>query len=258
MSAALLTAEELTKVYGGGGSASNARTVRALDAVSLDIHEAETVALIGPNGAGKSTLLKSLVGLLPPSSGTVSALGERFSGEPSVAQRRAIRRQIGFVFQDHGLVGRLSALTNVVHGWLGQPGGWRAVHQSTAPGEARQRALSALADVRLEDKARARVDDLSGGQAQRVAIARAVMRKPRLLIADEPAAALDPAAGHEVMRRFVDLANARSLTLVFTSHDMEHALAYADRIVALKGGKLAFDRKRSDVSPQTLRDLFHG
>ena len=240
----------LTKTYTGGK--------KVLDNVHLSFYPDAKIGVLGPNGAGKSTLLKSLVGLLPPSSGTVSALGERFSGEPSVAQRRAIRRQIGFVFQDHGLVGRLSALTNVVHGWLGQPGGWRAVHQSTAPGEARQRALSALADVRLEDKARARVDDLSGGQAQRVAIARAVMRKPRLLIADEPAAALDPAAGHEVMRRFVDLANARSLTLVFTSHDMEHALAYADRIVALKGGKLAFDRKRSDVSPQTLRDLFHG
>lgn len=245
----LIATHELYKTFPGG--------LAALRDISLEIAEGETVALIGANGAGKSTLLKTLVGLVPLSGGTLSALGVPLS-RARPGERAAVRRRIGFVFQNHGLVGRLSVLTNVVHGWLGHRGGWRAVHQATAPAEARRRALSALTDVRLGDKARARVDQLSGGQSQRVAIARAMMRTPELLIADEPTASLDPAAGHEVMRRFVDLARARGLTLIFTTHDMDHALRYADRVVALKGGALAFDRPSAGVDEATLAALFDG
>ena len=246
---AIIEAEGLTQTYPGG--------LTALRDISLVINEGETVALIGANGAGKSTLLKCLVGLIPVSGGSVSALGAPLHGA-GAGERAALRRRMGFVFQNHGLVGRLSALTNVVHGWLGRPGGWRAVHQATAPAQARACALQALEDVRLGDKVRARVDNLSGGQSQRVAIARAVMRAPDLLIADEPTASLDPAAGHEVMGHFTALAKARGLTLIYTTHDMEHALNYADRVVALKSGALAFDRPSAALQPCDLQDLFRG
>ena len=102
-----------------------------------------------------------------------------------------------------------------------------------------------------------RADQLSGGQSQRVAIARALIRKPRLFIADEPAASLDPAAGHQVMEQFVQLADDRGITLVFTSHDMDHAIRYAGRVIALKDGEILIDEKSSNLSKNDLTQIFH-
>lgn len=226
--------------------------------VDIAVREGETVALVGSNGAGKSTLLKIMVGLREFEGGAVSIFGERFSGRATRAQQIAIRRGIGFVFQQHGLVRRHSALTNVVQGMLGAVGGWRAIHQATAPAEWREAALAALDAVRLSEKAGARADQLSGGQSQRVAIARALVRKPRLLIADEPAASLDPAAGHEVMQTFADIAAQRGTTLLFTTHDMEHALAYARRVIALKDGRVFLDAESRDLRPTDLEAVFRG
>lgn len=248
----IIAASGLGKAYPGAAP--------VLSCVDLTIRAGERVALIGPNGAGKSTLLKSLIGLHPNSEGSVTTFGQAFVAAPNRAQRRAIRQRIGFVFQHHGLVRRLSALSNVVHGLLGRtaarPGSWRAWHQSIAPEAIRHDALAALNAVRLSEKADARVDQLSGGQAQRVAIARALVRDPDLLVADEPAASLDPAAGHDVMGQFAALAAERGITLLFTSHDMEHALRYATRVVALKDGRIAFDRPSAAVARTDLDALF--
>ena len=220
----LIHTENLFKSYGANDA--------ILRGINLDIYEGEKVALIGANGAGKSTLLKSLVGLHSVSGGSVRTLGETFSNLPSSLQKKTICRQIGFVFQRHGLVKRLSALSNVLHGKLGLESGWRALCQTVAPALWREQAFRALEAVKLSDKASMRADQLSGGQSQRVAIARALIRKPRLFIADEPAASLDPAAGHQVMEQFVQLADDHGITLVFTSHDMDHAIQYADRVIA--------------------------
>ena len=246
----LISVEGMCKSYRSAGP--------VLKDVSMSIAEGETVALIGPNGAGKSTLLKSLVGLHEITGGRVTSLGETFDRHPHPAQRRAIRRQIGFVFQSHGLVKRLSALSNVVHGLLGQSGSWRAWNQAIAPEGWRHSAQAALEAVRLGHKATTRVDRLSGGQAQRVAIARALVREPRLFIADEPAASLDPASGHAVMQQFVALARDNDITLIFTSHNMEHAVTYADRVIALRGGAVHFDRPSADLSEADLEGVFHG
>lgn len=226
--------------------------------VDLDIRADQRVALIGSNGAGKSTLLKCLIGLLPSTHGEITTLGERFLAAPSAAQLTRLRRQIGFVFQNHGLVGRQSVLTNVIQGKLGLPGSWRAFHHALARQEWREEAMAVLAEVRLADKASARADQLSGGQAQRVAIARALIRRPRLLIADEPAASLDPAVGRDIMRIFSELARDHGITLVYTTHDMQHALDYSDRIVALKDGKVHFDRPTVRVSLRDMDGVFHG
>lgn len=229
---------------------------RVIDDVSLSIREGETVALIGHNGAGKSTLLKTLIGLRDSDAGTVDILGETFRRQPDARQRAAIRRQVGFVFQQHGLVMRLSALSNVIHGRLGQPGAWRAWHQAIAPALWRDEAMAALDAVRLAHKADARADQLSGGQAQRIAIARALVRKPRVFIADEPAASLDPAAAHEVMQTFAAIAEETKTTLVFTTHDMGHALNYARRVVGLKHGHVCLDAESRNLNTHDLEGIF--
>lgn len=227
-----------------------------LNGVSVDIFEGQTVALIGPNGAGKSTLLKSLVGLHDITGGEIHLFDKEFSKRPTGAHRKEIRQNIGFVFQSHSLVLRLSVLSNVIHGKLGSKGSWRAWNQGLAPEIWRQEALEALDQVQLSHIATSRADQLSGGQQQRVSIARALIRKPKLLIADEPAASLDPAAGHAVMRQMTKLAKSTKTTLVFTSHDMEHAVSYADRVIALKKGKIFFDARSSDLSAVELDRVF--
>ncbi len=248
--APVIRTRDLRKSYAGGSA--------VFAGVGFDIAADQRVALIGSNGAGKSTLLKCLVGLLPLSDGEIMTLGETFQSAPSPAQLQRLRRQIGFVFQNHGLVGRQSVLTNVVQGKLGLPGGWRAWHHSLAHNDWREEAMAVLDEVRLADKAGARADQLSGGQAQRVAIARALIRKPKLLIADEPAASLDPAVGREIMTIFSDLALEHGITLVYTTHDMEHALNYSDRIIALKAGKVHFDLPTETVDRREIDDVFHG
>ena len=246
----LISTDGLVKAYGAQ------RPV--LNDVCVTIREGETVALIGANGAGKSTLLKTLVGLHDLDAGSVTIFGERFTRRPGRSQKAVIRSQIGFVFQNHGLVRRLSALSNVVHGKLGLKGGWRAWHDAIAPQSWRDEATAALEALGLSNKALSRADQLSGGQAQRVAIARALVRKPRLFIADEPAASLDPAAGHDVMRAFADIAEQTGTTLVYTTHDMEHALSYARRVIALKDGRVFLDAQSRDLSKRDLEKVFHG
>lgn len=250
MSSHIIRAKSLSKRFADGPA--------VLDAASLDVCLGERVALIGSNGAGKSTLLRCLVGLIPISGGTVEILDQSFTVAPTRRQRAALRRRLGFVFQFHGLVGRTSALTNVVNGALGQGAGWRAWHQSIAPADLREDAMAALDAVGLADRATARADTLSGGQSQRVAIARALVHSPDLLIADEPAASLDPAAGLEIMALFTRLTVARGSTLVFTTHDMRHALDHADRVVALKAGRVLFDAPAADLAVADLEPVYHG
>jgi len=229
-----------------------------LDGVDLEIAAGERVALIGSNGSGKSTLLKSLIGLHPISSGTLQCFGDPVDARGSRKQRLAMRRQTGFVFQKHCLVRRRTVLSNVIHGLFGDAGSWRAFSHALAPPDWRDRAMQALAEVDLADKALERADALSGGQQQRVAIARALVRRPRLLIADEPAASLDPVSGRNVMELFTQLCRDHGITLLYTSHDMAHAVDYADRIVALKGGKVLFDRPAAQVTRGDLKDTFDG
>lgn len=235
---------------------SYANNVEVLKGISLSIRPGERVGLIGANGAGKSTLLKSMIGLHPTNAGKIEALGERFSGEPRGAQRRRMRQKVGFVFQHHGLVGRLSALTNVVQGLVGIPGHKRALFQCLATHQDREAAMAALEAVSLTHIVDRRADQLSGGQSQRVAIARALVRNPDLFIADEPAASLVPAAGHEVMQQFAALAQDKGITLVFTSHDMDHALTYAHRVFALKDGSIVIDAPSTSLTPGDLAPVF--
>lgn len=227
-----------------------------LHEIDLSIRAGERVALIGANGSGKSTLLKCLIGLHPNSGGSVRTLGQHFGRAPSARQRVDMRRRTGFVFQNHSLVRRRTVLSNVVHGLLGEPGSWRAFTQAIAPQDWRMRAMEALEEVNLADKAMERADALSGGQQQRVAIARALVRRPQLLIADEPAASLDPAAGRDVMALFARLCATHGITLIYTSHDMRHAAEFSDRVIALRAGRVHFDRPSDGLTACEIDGTF--
>jgi len=232
------------------------RRIEVLKGVDLTIRLGERVALIGANGCGKSTLLRCLIGLHEVTAGEVFALGERFTGLPCGAQKLRLRRRTGFVFQKHCLVRRRSVLSNVIHGLLSEPGSWRAFSHAIAPEPWRCLALEALERVNLADKAAMRADALSGGQQQRVAIARALVRRPALLIADEPAASLDPVSGQDVMALFARLCAEHGITLLFTSHDMDHARSFADRIVALRSGRVMWDKPAATTTDADLDEVF--
>lgn len=223
--------------------------------VSFNINKGQSVALIGANGAGKSTLLRCCVRLVEPDTGRISLSGEDLSSKSKQALKKA-RSRIGFVFQKHCLVPRLTALTNVLHGNLAHHSGPRNWAQSLARTEDRQRALECLDQVGLVDFAYQRCDQLSGGQSQRVAIARALMQEPNILFADEPTASLDPQSGEAVMELFARLSQSRNLTLFFVSHHVEHALHYADRILGLRSSELQLDSASQTVSLHSLREFY--
>lgn len=223
--------------------------------VSFRLARGETVALVGANGTGKSTLLRCLMGLIPVSEGSVRLLGEP-TGTAQGAALRALRSRVGLVSQKHNLVPRLSVLSNVVHGLLGKAPGIRHWTHALAPQASRGAAMAALDRVGMADFALRRADRLSGGQSQRVAIARAIVGGPDVLFADEPCASLDPAAGEDVMELFFRLVRDEGVTVVFTSHNIEHALRYGDRVLGLARGRLHLDATAASLAPSDLRGLY--
>jgi phosphonate transport system ATP-binding protein len=226
-----------------------------LAGIDFTVPRGQAVALIGANGAGKSTLLRCCTHLIPPDEGSVSLLGDNISNLNPKALRQ-LRARVGFVFQKHNLVPRLSALSNVLHGAIARSSFARSWRQSWASTPLREEALACLERVGLAHVAGRRVDKLSGGQSQRVAIARALMQCPRMMVADEPVASLDPSSGEEVMGLFSTLVREEGLTMLFTSHDLSHAIKYADRVIALRHGVIALDAPSSELSVPILRALY--
>ena len=229
--------------------------VQVLSDVSLAVGKAEAVALIGANGAGKSTLLRCCLRLIEPDSGSIDLLGSNVCSLKPAALRQ-LRARVGFVFQRHNLVPRLPVLSNVLHGAVARRLGPRAWFHEIAPRALREEAMHCLERVGLANLASRRADQLSGGQSQRVAIARALMQRPQVMFADEPVASLDPAAGEEVMRCFLDLIRRDRLTLVFTTHDLRHALDYGDRVVGLRGGRVTIDAPAAALDVPSLRSFY--
>ncbi len=237
----MLRVEHLTKVYETG-------TV-ALKDVSFTVEEGEFLVIIGLSGSGKSTLLRSINRLIEPTEGRIvwndidiTALDE--------AGLRRVRRKIGFVFQEFNLVDRLSVLTNVLAGRLGYTNPWWSLLYYFPP-EDHRRALEALEQVGLADRAHHRGSELSGGQKQRVGIARALVQNPEMLLADEPVASLDPVLAHSIMGYLERLNQERGITILCSLHYLDLVQRYATRVIGLREGRLVYEGTREDIRHMT-------
>ncbi|MDO3649852.1 phosphonate ABC transporter ATP-binding protein [Nocardia mangyaensis] len=220
--------------------------VRALDDVSCTVGAGEVVVLLGLSGSGKSTLLRHVDGLVTPSTGTVTTLGIDV-GAASARELRALRKQVGFVFQQFHLVGSMTLLENVCTGALASLRGPR-FGLITYPKSIRLRALENLDRVGLADQAFQRADTLSGGQQQRGAVARALMQQPRILLADEPVASLDPESADQVMRLIARISAEDNLTVVCSLHQVELALTWGNRVIGLRSGRVVLDTPTSGLA----------
>ena len=240
----MIRVEGLEVVYPNG--------TRALAPVSLEFDPGAFTVLLGASGAGKSTLLRCLNGLVRPSAGRVVAAdaGDIARG----AALRLHRRRTGMVFQQHQLIGRVSVLGNVLTGRLG----YHAWARTLLPFGRAERllALAALERVGLLDYALRRADQLSGGQQQRVGIARALVQQPRLILADEPVASLDPATAERVLALLAVICREDGLTAIVSLHQLEFARRFADRIVALAGGAVVFDGPPAALDAAAVRRIY--
>jgi phosphonate transport system ATP-binding protein len=225
---------------------------RALHPTTLDFVQGEFVVLLGASGAGKSTLLRSLNGLVSPGAGQVVVTDIGELSEPGNLRRH--RRQTGMVFQQHHLIGRLSVLANVLMGRLG----YHSALATLAPWSRAEKegALAALDRVGLLDRALDRADQLSGGQQQRVGIARALVQQPKVLLADEPVASLDPATAERLLALLHGICRSDGLTLIVSLHQVEFARQFADRIVGLQAGSVVFDGAPAELTPDRAQNLY--
>ena len=228
----------------------------ALDGVDLDIAAGEFVMVIGQSGAGKTTLLRCLNRLVEPTAGDVQLNGSQVTGASAEALRLA-RRQIGMIFQQFNLVKRASVLENVLAGRLGHVPGLPSL-VGRFPERDRNLALACLRQVGLEEFASRRADTLSGGEQQRVAIARALAQEPKVILADEPTASLDPKLTESIMGILQRINIEGRMTLVVSQHMLETALTYGTRIVGLRQGRLMFDGPPHAITPGIVEDIYQG
>lgn len=228
----------------------------ALDDVSLSIAEGEMVALIGASGSGKSTLLRHLPGFLLADAGEVEILGRPVQANGRLARNiRDIRAEVGFVFQQFNLVGRLTVMTNVLIGLMRRASLWRTLLMRFSVVE-RQRALEALDAVGIAQTAWQRAATLSGGQQQRAAMARCLVQGARVVLADEPIASLDPESSRKVMELFATLNRDHGCAVIVCLHQVEFAIKYCPRTVALRAGKVVFDGPSRALTPALLGELY--
>jgi phosphonate transport system ATP-binding protein len=233
-------------------SVAYANGPQALAPTSLSFAKGDFTVLLGASGAGKSTLLRTLNGLVAPSAGEVVLEdGRALRGG---ARLRAHRRRTGMIFQQHQLIGRLSVVDNVLIGRLGS----QSLLQSFMPRPKAEmiRALEAIARVGLIDHALRRADQLSGGQQQRVGIARALVQSPRMLLADEPIASLDPRTADDLMGLLHAICKADGLAAIVSLHQLDFARRYADRIVALARGAVVFDGPPADLGSREIEAIY--
>lgn len=225
-----------------------------LDNVKLGIRTGEITVLLGLSGSGKTTLLRHINALHTPSSGTVRVLGQDLN-ELKKRELRELRKDIGVIFQSFNLVDRMSVLENVCTGALGDLKGPR-ISLLSYPKRVKQEALEVLDRVGLADRAHQRADTLSGGQQQRAAIARALMQHPKILLADEPVAALDPVSSNQVIELLEQISREDNLTVISSLHQVQLAVDFADRIIGLQAGRVKFDRETRDMTAETAATIY--
>lgn len=242
----MLKVENLTKIYEDG-------TV-ALKNVSFEVADGEFLVILGLSGAGKSTLLRCINRIIEPTEGRIIWDGTDITAASGEELRR-IRRQIGFIFQEFNLVERASVLTNVLSGRLGYVNPWLSlIHRF--PRQEVERAMRNLERVGIADLAAKRADELSGGQRQRVGIARALMQEPRLMLADEPVASLDPVLAHSILRYLEQLNREDGITIICSLHFLDLVRRYGTRVVGLRDGQVVFEGHPEEITDERFKEIY--
>ena len=234
-----VTVEHLTKVYG--------EDTVALDDVSFTVEDGEFVVILGPSGAGKSTLLRIINGLTKPTKGSVYIGDEEITGP---------RPDIAMVFQLHYVIESISAYRNALTGALSRADLLESVLTQYDRAD-KEAALEALETVGLLDAAEQRTGSMSGGQKQRVGIARALVQRPKLLLADEPVASLDPKAANTVMRYMKTAAEERDLTTIASLHQVNIAREFGDRFIGIKAGRVVFDGDHDAMTMDAVDEIYY-
>jgi phosphonate transport system ATP-binding protein len=237
----MLEVKNLTKVYDDG-------TV-ALHDVSFEVKQGEFLVIIGLSGAGKSTLLRCINRLIEPTEGQILWDGVDVIAADATRLRQ-VRRQIGMIFQQFNLVKRSTVLTNVLSGRLGYTNQWNGLLHRFS-GKDRAMAMQALERAGIANQAHKRADELSGGQQQRVGIARALMQQPRMILADEPVASLDPVLAHSILGHLENLNQEEGISILCSLHFLDLVQRYASRVIGLRDGRIVYRGSRQDIRGMT-------
>jgi len=228
--------------------------VRGLDGLDLDIARGDLIVIVGLSGAGKSTLLRAINGLVRITDGDVDVEGVSVRNSQGTGLRD-LRAGVGMIFQDYRLVRRLSVLQNVLVGRVARVATWRQMI-GLWPKEDVELALDSLDRVGLADRAYVKAGQLSGGQQQRVGIARALAQKPKVILADEPVASLDPVTSRSVMEDLQRINQDLGITTLINLHFLDLAKEYAERIIGLRQGKLVFDGPGAGVTERDFAEIY--
>ena len=242
----MIVFDHVSKVYPNG-------TV-GLDDINLTIEDGEFVSIIGLSGAGKSTLLRSVNRMHNITDGTLTVNGvsvKELKGRPL----RKFRRGIGMVFQSFNLVTRTTVIRNVLSACVPDMPFWRVLLGAFRK-EDKLTALESLDKVGILDKAYIRADQLSGGQQQRVALARTLAQNPKIILADEPVAALDPVTAKQVMQDFVRINKEMGISILLNIHHVELAIEYSDRIIGIRAGRIVYDGPSKAVDQAVLDSIY--
>ncbi len=227
---------------------------QGLKDINLTINDGEFVVVVGMSGAGKSSLIRSINRMVTPTDGELLLDGENVLTFKE-RKLRQLRTNVGMVFQSYNLVKRMSVLRNVMAGRLGHTGTLRSMLGLFSQDDL-QLAMNNLKRVGIEEKAYVRADQLSGGQQQRVSIARVLTQQPKVILADEPVASLDPPTSHRVMKDLRRISKEDNLTTLVNLHFIDMAMEYADRIIGLRDGQVVFDGPISEVSEATFEEIY--
>lgn len=245
----MIQVNNLSKTFGG---------LKALSGINLEIKAGEMVALIGASGSGKSTLMRHLSGLAAADKGSGNLIidGGQVQDNGGLSSGiRLLRRRIGVIFQQFNLVGRLNVRTNVLLGALGRTPLWKSFFLAF-PAQDRLLAMQSLERVGMAGKAWQRASTLSGGQQQRAAIARALVQNAGVLLADEPIASLDPESSRRIMDLLRSLNETERMTVVVSLHQVDYALKYCPRTIALNQGRIVYDGPSRNLNTETLKIIY--
>lgn len=241
-----LEVRDLRVVYGNG--------TEALKSISFSAENDEIIAVIGRSGAGKSTLLRTINGLQPITSGSVILDGDNVA-DMQGRDIQKLRRHVGFVWQEYNLVDRLPVITNVLTGRIGYNQPWKSALRFFDTSH-RQIAIKNLERVNLLHKAQHRADQCSGGEKQRISIARALTQEPKILLADEPVASLDPELSMQVMEDLARVAREVGVLTLINIHQVDLAKEFCERIIGIAQGHVVFDGTPDELNEEALDKIY--